>query len=96
MFYQIHKTTINLSVKVSTNAPKNSIQTPYLTDERLLIKIRAVREKGKANEVLIAYLSNIFDIPQRQIVVLRGLTSPQKVIALHGISEEKLRQTLGF
>ena len=96
MFYQVHKDSITLSLKISANAPKNSIKPPSLTDERLQVKICAVREKGKANEALVAYLSSIFKIPQKQIAVLRGLTSPQKVVALYGLSEKNLRQTLGF
>ena len=96
VFYQVHEKSIHLSVKVSANASKNSIKTTSCADERLQVKLQAVREKGKANAALIIYLSAIFDVPQKQIIILRGLTSPQKVVAISGISEKQLRDTLGF
>jgi uncharacterized protein len=96
MFYQVHADHISLSLKVSANAPKNEIKSCSANDERLIIKIRAVREKGLANKELIAYLSSTLKIPQKQFLLLRGETSPQKVLAIYGLSEKKLLQVLGI
>ena len=96
VFYQIHKDHITLSVKVLANAPKNEIKPCTAKDERLVVKIRAIREKGKANEELIAYFSSIFKIPKNRIHLLRGETTPLKVLALYDIDVETLRNILGF
>lgn len=96
MFYQVHTDHITVSVKVLANAPKNELKKCSPSDERLVIKIRAQREKGKANEELVAYFSSIFKIPQNRIQILRGTTTPLKVLALKGLTEETLRNILGF
>jgi uncharacterized protein len=75
---------------------KTKSRRPPPDSERLVVKIRAVREKGKANEELIAYFSSIFKVPQNCVQVLRGQTSPLKVLALYGLKEESLRNILGI
>ena len=96
MFYQIHKDHITLSIKVIANATRNELKRCQPTDERLVIKIRALREKGKANEELVAYFSSIFQIPKKDIVLFRGATAPLKILAVYGVSAEKLRNVLGI
>ena len=96
LFYQIHKDHITLSVKVLANAPKNEFKIHSANDQRLIVKIRAVREKGKANEELIAYFSSIFEIPKKDVQLIRGGTSPLKTIALYGVNLEKLQNVLGI
>lgn len=78
------------------SAPKNALKPVSAHDERLVVKIRAIREKGKANEELIAYFSSIFKIPQKDIQLIRGGTSPLKTLAIYGLSLEKLQNVLGI
>ena len=96
MFYKVHEDRISLSLKVQANAPKNEHKPCSATDERLVVKIRAVREKGKANDELIAYFSRIFKIPKNRVQILQGGTTPLKVLAIYGLKEETLRNILGF
>lgn len=78
------------------NAPKTELKPCTVNDERLVVKIRAIREKGKANEELIAYFSRMFKIPKNHVQILRGDTTPLKVLAIYGLNEETLRNILGF
>lgn len=96
MFYQIYKDHITLSLKVVANAARNELKRCQPTDELLVVKIRALREKGKANEDLIVYFRSIFQVPQKDIVLFRGATTPLKILALHSVSAEKLRNVLGI
>ena len=73
-----------LYVKVIPSSPKNEILRPH--DNFLKIKIRRPPEKGKANKELISYLSKIFAIPKKNILLLQGESSRTKKILLKGIS----------
>ena len=51
---------------------------------RLKIKVSAPPEKGAANRAVVHLLSKYFNIPQRDIVLLKGETSRQKEFLLAG------------
>ena len=48
----------------------------------LKIRIAALPEKGEANRELIRFLAKELDIPQRDVIILRGETSRKKEILL--------------
>ncbi len=81
---------ITLKVKIVPNSKQNQIvgfyedakAKPGINTKILKIKIAATPEKGKANEELIRFLSEIFNIPQKNITILRGHTSPIKTIQI--------------
>ncbi|UCC17044.1 MAG: DUF167 domain-containing protein [Dehalococcoidales bacterium] len=73
-----------LSIRVHPGAGKNMI-TGY-TDGVLNVKITTRPEKGKANESLIKYLSNILSIAKSNIAIQKGTTSRNKLIMIQGIS----------
>ena len=56
----------------------NEVVGIYGIPERLKVKIRAVPENGKANDMLIIYLSEIFQIKKGKIEILRGHTNKRK------------------
>ena len=56
-------------------------------DGSLRIKIKAPPVDGKANEYLIGYLSEIFDLPKKNIQILSGFTGSHKRINI--VAEEE-------
>lgn len=46
----------------------------------LKIRLHAIPEKGKANEALIAFLSEHFQIPKSSIKLVRGHSSTRKIV----------------
>ncbi|OGN88046.1 MAG: hypothetical protein A2158_03180 [Chloroflexi bacterium RBG_13_46_14] len=72
-----------LTIRVHPGASKNMI-TGY-TDGVLNIKITTRPEKGKANESLVKYLSNILGIPKSNITIQKGTTSRNKLVMIQGI-----------
>ena len=56
-------------------------------DNSLRIKIKAPPVDGKANEYLVAYLSQVFNLPQKNIRIISGFTSSHKRINI--VAEEK-------
>lgn len=77
MYFKLEEQSLILQIKVSANAAKSEIKKQK-TDEYLEVRIAAVRDKGKANDELIAYLSSILKTPKSHIEILSGSTAPRK------------------
>ena len=83
---------MRLTVKVIPKSSKNAIvgwENGYLK-----IRLHAVPEKGEANEELIAFLSDILNIPKSRILLLRGHTGRLKQLELVDFTEEELKVLL--
>lgn len=80
----MNKNQAKLNIRVQPGARKNMI-TGY-TDGVLNIKITTRPEKGKANESLIKYLSDILGTAKSNITIQRGTTSRNKVVSIQGLS----------
>lgn len=53
-----------------------------MDDETIKIRIKAVPEKGKANNELIKFLSKELNIPKENISIISGKTDSIKLIKL--------------
>jgi uncharacterized protein (TIGR00251 family) len=73
---------MKLTIKVTPGAKKNEFK-----QEGDLIKIflKAPPVEGKANEALIHFLSEHFDVRVSKIEIVKGLKSRQKVVNIEGI-----------
>ena len=60
----------------------------------LKIKLAAVPEKGKANELLVDFLAQTLDIKKNAVKITSGHTSPVKTIQIMGVSIEALFEKL--
>ena len=58
------------------------------------VKLRAPAVEGKANAALVAFLADYLRIPAREIVLVRGRRSRDKVIRIQSLSEEEARTWL--
>lgn len=77
---------IFLSLKVIAKA---KIQKIEIENDFLKIKVREPREKGKANEALISFLSDFFEHPKSLFHLLSGEKQTQKKMLIKGLSKEK-------
>ena len=77
---------IIVNIKISPNAKKNEI---IKTSEGIKIKINAMPIDGKANKVLIEFLSKQFKIPKTFIKIINGETSKDKTIQFITSDESK-------
>lgn len=66
-----------LAVKVTPGAREESVT---LTDDAVLVKVRAPADKGAANEAVIAAVARTLGLAPSRISLLRGGTSRQKVL----------------
>ena len=78
---------VALAVRVSPRASKNSIdgiRTDADGTERLVVKVTAPPDKGKANAAVIKLLAKATGVAPGQITVTAGETSRSKTIVLKG------------
>ncbi len=62
--------------------------------ERLKVRLTAPPVDGAANEALVALLAERLGVPKRQVVIVRGATSRQKVVEVVGLNLADVRQRL--
>jgi uncharacterized protein (TIGR00251 family) len=60
----------------------------------LKVKIAASPVKGKANQELISYLSDILGIAKSQIIIKQGSLSKRKLIIIKGLNQDQLLATI--
>lgn len=63
-------------------------------ENMLKIKLRAIPDKGSANEELIAFLSSSLQICKSSIKIHKGHTSRLKQMEIEGISLENVQKLL--
>ena len=81
-----------LRVHVVPNAKSDSVVGEH--GGAVKIKLRAPAVGGKANAALIRFLAEQMKLPLYAIVLKRGEKSRDKVIQIHGLSEEDVRNRL--
>lgn len=89
---EVTKGGVRLHLFIQPKSSKN--EAVGLHNGLLKIKITAPPVDGKANEGLIEFLSDYFDIPKRDIVLVRGDTGRTKTVELLGLSEQLVKEKL--
>ena len=74
-----------LTIKVIPRARKNEIAG--YENGVLKVRLHAIPEKGKANEELIDFLAEEFDLPKSSMTLIRGQTSRIKHLKIEGLDE---------
>ncbi|MFH1970275.1 MAG: DUF167 domain-containing protein [Verrucomicrobiota bacterium] len=88
------KTGVMLSVHACPRAAQDAVQG--LHGDAVKIRLRAPPADGQANDALIAFLSQILDVPARDLIILAGHSSRRKRVAIAGITEAVVRARLGL
>ncbi|MDY7577519.1 DUF167 domain-containing protein [Herbaspirillum sp. RTI4] len=73
---------VRLTLRIAPNAKKSEVIGEF--DTALKIRLHAPPVDGKANEALIRFIAERLDLPRSAVVLLHGMTSKQKVLAIHG------------
>ena len=81
-----------LSLRVRPNAAHNEVVG--FTDGVLEVRIAAPPVKGKANQELIAFLSQVLGVSKSRLNIIKGQTSRHKVIAIAGLSQDEIIRRL--
>ena len=81
-----------LSLRVRPSAARNEVVG--FTDGVLEVRVAAPPVKGKANQELIAFLSQTLGVSKSRLNIIKGQTSRHKVIAIAGLSQEEIIRRL--
>jgi len=68
-----------LAVRVTPGARSEGVE---IISERVLVKVRAKPEDGKATAAVVELLGHALGIPPSQITLLRGATSREKLFRI--------------
>ncbi len=75
-------------VKVQPNAGKNEVLR--YSEGVLYLRIAAPPVKGKANQELIRFLSDLFGVSKSKLTIEKGFTNKTKVISIDGLTQEQV------
>jgi uncharacterized protein (TIGR00251 family) len=89
---------ISFAVKVHPRARKNAITGAV--GDALKLALTAPPVEGKANQAVIEFFADLFQIPRSSVTIASGETSRNKVIRIAGVSkaaaEQRLAENLKF
>lgn len=80
MWYQIKGDALFLQLKVKPNSKKTCIDSKR--HDQLKISIKSSPIAGKANQELVSFLSKIFKIPKKFVIIVHGENTKEKFIKL--------------
>lgn len=83
---------IILDLEISAGARKTSVNGYNPWRRRIEVRLSERAEKGKANDQLIAFFSELFGINSNNIRIIKGLTSSRKSVkVLHAKAGDALK-----
>ncbi len=82
---------MRISVRVTPRSKRNSIE--WMPDG-LRVRLTAPPVDGAANDALVSLLAERLGIAKRDISVVHGATSRQKIVEVNGITTTELEQRL--
>jgi len=80
-------------VQVQPNASENKVAR--FEDGVWQLRIAAPPIKGKANQELVKFLSDILEVSKSSVAIAKGRTTRRKVVAIEGLTQEEVRRRLG-
>ena len=82
-----------LRLRVSPGATRADVVGRY--GQAWKVRVAAPPEDGRANDAVVRLLAHALSQPVRQVHIVAGHTSPNKVVEVHGLSREAVHAVLG-
>jgi uncharacterized protein len=83
-----------LAVHVVPHASKNEIKGRH--GDAIKIRLTAPPVEGAANEALIAFLAERLGVPNRQLEIISGATSRDKLVVIVGLTPDEVERRLAL
>lgn len=83
-----------LDLDVSPGAKKTSLRGYNPWRKRIEIHLSERAEKGKANQQLISFLSELFNVNSGNVRIIAGLTSSKKSVKITGMNASDILKVL--
>ena len=81
-----------LEVRVQPGARCDEITA--INNGVLYARVKAKPHKGLANRAVLELIGKVLSVPKSQIEIVRGQTSRDKLLAVHGLSSEVVRERM--
>lgn len=81
-WYRVEGDTLTLTLHVQPGAKHSAIVGTH--GDALKIRLAAPPIEGRANDALLRYLADLFDVPLRQLELKQGGQSRHKRVAIQG------------
>ena len=88
----LSKEKLRISVHVNPNAGQNKVVG--FQDGLLKVMIAAPPIKGKANQELLRFLSDLLGISKSNLAIEKGETNKKKTVAISGLSQSEVLRLL--
>ena len=75
---------VRLNVRVQPKASRNALTVE--PDGRIRVALTAPPVEGEANKALVAFLAERLGVPKRDIALIRGTASREKVVEIKGVT----------
>jgi uncharacterized protein (TIGR00251 family) len=84
-----------IDLEASPGAKETKVPAGYNQwRKRLLVKLKAPPERGKANEELIDALARLLNVPAVRIEITSGATDSRKTVKVRGMAREDVVEAL--
>jgi uncharacterized protein (TIGR00251 family) len=89
---------VTFTVKVHPRARKNAVTG--MVGDALKLAVTAPPLEGRANQAVVEFFADLFEIPRASVTIASGATGRRKVVRIAGVGkqvvENKLVQNLKF
>lgn len=85
---------IRFEIRVQPRSSQNQIIGAV--GDAIKVKLTAPPVEGQANQSLIAFLADVFSVPKRNVSIIKGDTSRNKIVEIQGIDKEQAIKTIGL
>lgn len=89
----VNEEQVTITIQVKPNARQN--QLAGFEDGVWHLRIAAPPVKGKANQALIKFLSDILAVSKGKLSIDKGITARRKVITVKGLKKDQVLEKLG-
>lgn len=91
----VERTESGVAIRVKAVPGAKREQVAGVLGDRLKIKVSAPPEGGKANAAICALIAKALGVKPGAVSVVSGMTNPEKVVRVEGISVKVVREVLG-
>ncbi len=93
--FTAHGDHVRLTVRLTPNGGRDAIdglETAADGEEYLKVRVRAVPEKGKANQALLAFLAKTLGLAKSKLSLISGETQRKKILRIESDPEELMKR----
>jgi uncharacterized protein len=84
--------TARLTLRVAPGAASTAVVGRHGRGWKL--RVAAAPENGKANAAIVRLLADVLDVPERDVAIVSGHGSRDKIVALKGIAGDEIDRRL--